>query len=61
MPLKSIADPINPKEGPLDSLVEHLVGVTREEPAHWNYDRDRCKSTTREPDVRWEVETKWIC
>jgi hypothetical protein len=33
--------PDQPKEGPLVSLVEHLVGVTREEPAHRNYDRDR--------------------
>jgi hypothetical protein len=33
--------PDQPKEGPLGSLVKHLAGVTGEEPAHRNYDRDQ--------------------
>jgi hypothetical protein len=32
--IEIISGPNQPKEGPLDSLVKQLAGVTREEPAH---------------------------
>jgi hypothetical protein len=47
--------PDQPKEGPLDSQVEHLVGVTGEEPAHRNYDCDLRKLTYSSP----ETDGKW--
>ena len=48
--------PGQPKEGPLGSLVEHLAGVTREEPAHRNYDRDLRKLTQQQPRHGWKVK-----
>jgi len=47
--IEIVCGPNQPKEGPLDSLVEHLASVTQEEPIHQNYDHDQHKPTKWKP------------